>query len=243
MTVSLKLGVNIALRQWLVSLAPIPDRSVRVEFRAGFGDLLSQWTEHTTSTTHPSICVASLNCGDLSPKAVASRLNPSGGLDLRYEFSLIEPVVYKAGKKQADNLHLPQGATPSLNLDLGRLFVDQRFSDFTIACGRRSFSCHRCVLSARSPVFAAMLEHDDTEEGRSREVRVTDVEPEVMDGLLRFVYTDRCPRGDTRQLYNLMVAADKYDIRALKDICQDALSQSIEVRTYVYLCANEEGID
>ncbi|KOB75925.1 Speckle-type poz protein, partial [Operophtera brumata] len=64
-----------------------------------------------------------------------------------------------------------------LSDDLGALFDNERFSDVTLAVGGREFQAHKAILAARSPVFAAMFEHEMEERKRNR-VDITDVDHE-----------------------------------------------------------------
>lgn len=60
------------------------------------------------------------------------------------------------------------------------LLKDGRLTDFTIKLSdsNKEISAHKAVLSARSPVFAAMLE-PHTEEHKTSSVVIDDVEYEV----------------------------------------------------------------
>ena len=62
--------------------------------------------------------------------------------------------------------------------DLETFYREGRLSDFTIVVGNREMRAHRAILSARSPVFAAMLE-PHTEEFKNNKVVLEDVEFEV----------------------------------------------------------------
>lgn len=65
----------------------------------------------------------------------------------------------------------------------------------------------RLSISARSPVFAAMFEHEMEERKRNR-VDITDVDHEVLREMLRFIYTGRAPNLD-KMADDLLAAADK----------------------------------
>mgnify|MGYP003909082163 CR=1 FL=1 len=62
------------------------------------------------------------------------------------------------------------------------MFKEQRHSDFTIICRNEKESkeipVHKIILSARSPVFAAMLE-PHTEEAKTNKVVYEDIDYEV----------------------------------------------------------------
>lgn len=62
-------------------------------------------------------------------------------------------------------------------------------------------------ISARSPVFAAMFEHE-MEERKQNRVAITDVEHEVLREMLRFIYTGKSQNLE-KMADDLLAAADK----------------------------------
>merc|ERR1712168_1419767 len=56
------------------------------------------------------------------------------------------------------------------------------------------------------------------------EVKVPDVEPEVFKGLLRFLYSGLAPENVADKALDLLVAADKYGVDELKQICEEKAS-------------------
>lgn len=60
---------------------------------------------------------------------------------------------------------------------------------------------------ARSPVFAAMFEHE-MEERKQNRVAISDVDHEVLKEMLRFIYTGKAPNLD-KMADDLLAAADK----------------------------------
>ena len=101
-----------------------------------------------------------------------------------------------------------------LSDDLGQLYESSQFADVTLACEGREFHCVKSLLVARSQVFAAMFEHD-MEEAKHNRVEVKDVDSEVMDQMLRFIYTGKAPDLE-RMAAELLAAADKYALDRLK---------------------------
>lgn len=63
------------------------------------------------------------------------------------------------------------------------------------------------LFIARSPVFAAMFEHE-MEERKQNRVAITDVDHEVLREMLRFIYTGRAANLE-RMADDLLAAADK----------------------------------
>lgn len=74
------------------------------------------------------------------------------------------------------------------------LLESGKFSDFTIVVGDSKIPVHKSILSAHSPVFEAMFNHDNTKEAQEHKVEVTDVFPNVMKDFLLFIYTGQKPK-------------------------------------------------
>ena len=91
--------------------------------------------------------------------------------------------------------------------DLASLLINSKHSDVTLTVGDTDIPAHKNILSARSPVFAAMFEHD-CEETRENRVTIEDVDVEAFESLLRFIYTARVENG-TKLNADLLIAADK----------------------------------
>ena len=116
----------------------------------------------------------------------------------------------------------------SLSDDLERLLDDQtELGDvILVAAGGEKIYAHKVILVARSPVFAAMFEHEMTESKFNR-VNITDVEPAVLRGMLRYIYTGRKPQKLEQMAKGLLAAADKYDLERLKMMCEEVLAEKI----------------
>ncbi|EFX78353.1 hypothetical protein DAPPUDRAFT_27655, partial [Daphnia pulex] len=72
----------------------------------------------------------------------------------------------------------------------------------------------------RCQVFAAMFKHE-TKEKLSNEIEIKDVEPDVFQQLLRFIYTGRLSLETMETMaVALFIAADKYLLDQLKDKCE-----------------------
>lgn len=105
--------------------------------------------------------------------------------------------------------------------DYGSLLKNGKLSDVILSVSGVDLPAHRAILAARSPVFAAMFEHEMKEVTESK-VEIPDVEAEVMEELLGFLYTGKVP---SMEVYagELLAAADKYQVDALKSIAEEAL--------------------
>ena len=81
------------------------------------------------------------------------------------------------------------------------------------------------------PVFASMFPNEM--ESKTNEVEIADVEPAVLKALLEFIYTGDCVVGDSTEEF--FRAADKYDIKDLKQLCEHELLEKMTVNNAVHL--------
>ncbi|XP_046983838.1 ankyrin repeat and protein kinase domain-containing protein 1-like [Schistocerca americana] len=112
-------------------------------------------------------------------------------------------------------------------LDLGALLDAGDGAVVMLVAGETRLAAHRAVLVARSPVFAAMFQHD-TLEASSGHISITDVEGPVMRQLLAYLYTLQVPQLPTMAL-QMMVAADKYGLSALRSACEQQVSAQLTI--------------
>ena len=107
--------------------------------------------------------------------------------------------------------------------DFANLFTSKLNADVIFRVQNTNIGAHKAILTARSPVFAAMFQHR-MKEKESGEVDIADVTPAVFNKMLQFIYTGLCQVGDSAE--ELLIAADKYDIQDLKRQCE------LELREY-----------
>ena len=66
--------------------------------------------------------------------------------------------------------------------------VNRMMTDVEFLVGEEAFGAHRSLLSARSPVFAAMFA-SGMKEAETGQVRIEDVDPTTFQQFLKFLYT------------------------------------------------------
>ena len=116
--------------------------------------------------------------------------------------------------------------------DLGTLFENKTSSDVQFMVKKVKISAHRNILAARSPVFADLLWHKN-QENNIQTVKIHDVQPKVFNKLLQFIYTGQCEVAHSAK--DLFIAANKYDIQELKEICEEALKKKLAVNNAIHL--------
>lgn len=86
---------------------------------------------------------------------------------------------------------------------------------------RKEFHCHRIVLAAHSPALAALV-FNAMKEGTTQTVTFPEMDPEVCELFLRYLYG--CPvRVAVSQLITLLAVADQYDLTPLHESCTAAI--------------------
>jgi speckle-type POZ protein len=150
------------------------------------------------------------------------------------------------------------------------LLRTQLGTDVTFKVGSERFAAHRCVLAARSSVFRAqlfgsMMEGTTT----ANAINIKDMAPNVFRALLTFIYTDAMPNMEEDDqlgkdegnmeddeyeedeydgaeeevmswLQHVLVAADRFDLPRLKLLCEEQLSEHIDIMTVMTILALAE---
>ncbi|XBH95391.1 BTB/POZ and MATH domain-containing protein 2-like [Triticum urartu] len=138
------------------------------------------------------------------------------------------------------DIHGEEKSVPpsDLHRHFGDMLKNKDAADLTFKVGGQEFSAHRCVLAARSPVFKAEL-LGAMEESSSSTIEIHDMEPDVFESLLHFIYTDSAPVlqmaseksepcVDVVMAGHLLVAADRYNIGRLRVILEEKLCSHID---------------
>lgn len=112
--------------------------------------------------------------------------------------------------------------TSNIGAELKDFIQTTNTSDLRVVCGKRHFEAHRLVLAARSTVFRAKLFGELRD---SKDIIVNDVPENIMSNLLSFCVNDDCDilrrtrSSPTSELVTLLEAAEKYEIKALANVC------------------------
>jgi hypothetical protein len=105
--------------------------------------------------------------------------------------------------------------------------ANPHFVDTTIECNNVHLLCHGFMLAARSSVFRAYLQQPGFSEGKTRIIRIRDLDMGTVRELVNFIYTESFEPEDA---FSLFSAADKYDIPMLKKECALVMMDDLEVQ-------------
>ncbi|XP_001606154.1 speckle-type POZ protein B-like [Nasonia vitripennis] len=163
-------------------------------------------------------------------------LDPASGLLLADQLRVMCRIKSATGRvertsQEALQLEGPRGPDllSKMSLDFEQLIELERFSDVCLIVVDEAvrLPAHRNVLAARSPVFAAMFEHD-MRESQDGTVQIYDFDAETIRAMLRYIYTGRLDDIELRA-DKLLGAADKYALDGLKFACEQTLCAQLSV--------------
>ncbi|KAI5680331.1 hypothetical protein M9H77_01558 [Catharanthus roseus] len=128
-----------------------------------------------------------------------------------------------------------------IGLHFGQLLESGKGTDVTFEVNGESFTAHKLVLAARSPVFRAQL-FGPMKDQNTQHIRVEDMESPVFKALLHFIYWDALPDmeeltglnskgASTLMAQHLLAAADRYGMDRLRLICEANLCEDVAINT------------
>uniref|UniRef100_A0A6G1SNG6 Protein roadkill n=1 Tax=Aceria tosichella TaxID=561515 RepID=A0A6G1SNG6_9ACAR len=173
----------------------------------------------------------------------SSGLLPDDKLTIYCEVNVVTEAKEYSGQVSPFQSRVPTCRLPD---DLEDIFRSQEFSDVTIYANGREFKAHKAILAARSPMFRGMFSHEMRETKFNR-VEVTDVDSDVLEEMLRFIYTGKSTLEQRLQskehkdqkeqekeqhlAVELLQAANKYQLDRLKLICEEALYKTLSAES------------
>jgi speckle-type POZ protein len=107
-----------------------------------------------------------------------------------------------------------------------KFFNSNEFSDYTcVSSNGTSIPVHSVILAGQSPVLHAMF-NSKMKESQTKTIKISDIDATVLLEMLRFVYTGRVENLEANAS-SLIMAADKYDMGDLKNLCTSSLIKSL----------------
>ena len=138
-----------------------------------------------------------------------------------FSFKILSHKKKELSVSSTDPPGIEMNCSNGLITHMVKLFDTMQLSDVVFKIGVREFSAHKNILAARSEVFAAMFQRPKKKTLTNR-ITIQDVEPEVFQELLRFIYTGQlCIEKMESLAAGLFIAADKYMLDDLKVKCEN----------------------
>ena len=132
-------------------------------------------------------------------------------------------LIVILGEQQHSKLPVNVGKLiPSctLSTDMLALLNDKSSADIIFKIGDKEFHAHKLILGARCDVFKAMF--SSTFKESAGVVEITDVNSEIFQDLLTYLYTGKMP-NILEYPDELFVAADKYCLLRLRICCENIM--------------------
>ena len=129
-----------------------------------------------------------------------------------------------------------------LQQDYLSLLENPRNADITFCFPNRQIAAHKVILSARAPYFANMFE-SGMREVASNEIHIKDVDSGVFTAVLRFIYAGAASVDLEDHTLELLVAADKYGLDELKDLCETRVRDRLDIDNVVDALVVADGVN
>ena len=142
------------------------------------------------------------------------------------KISIIENEEDTEACEESENNVIKSEINSRLQSDFSQLLKTSAHSDVVIKCQNEDIPCHKSILSARSPVFAAMFQHNMSE-AQNHEVDILDLAPSTVHLMLEYIYSGHFQQ--TANTEDLLPAADKYELTQLKSACELSLSRTVNM--------------
>ena len=112
-------------------------------------------------------------------------------------------------------------STAQHSIDMAKILLDPKTSDFTLKCGSRTFKVHKAILGARSAVFRAMFQ-SGMKEVVDGEAIIEDIDEKTLERILLYLYSGITSLVDC-DILALCKAADMYQLHPLMDLITELL--------------------
>lgn len=105
-----------------------------------------------------------------------------------------------------------------------RLLISDEWSDCCFSVSGKDFKAHKLILGISSPVFEAMFYGPLSTD---KKVVITDIEPEVFQLILNYIYTDKVDIHSIEEAFELLYASRKYILEHLSNTCIAYIQENI----------------
>ena len=112
--------------------------------------------------------------------------------------------------------------------DYAKYFKNKDMSDVILNVDDVAYHAHKLILSARSPVFAAMFKHEMME-NRNHVVDIPEIKSNVFEIVLQYIYTGKVD-GVQQLADEILSVADQYQLDLLKTACEHVMIGQLSTR-------------
>lgn len=112
---------------------------------------------------------------------------------------------------------------------LKELLNENKFVDCTLKVGDRCFPCHRLIMAACSPYFRELFFTEDGKEAENtKEVVLDDVNPTILDMIIKYLYSAEIDLTDDN-VQDIISVANRFQIPSVFTVCVNYLQKKISM--------------
>ncbi|GBN07450.1 hypothetical protein AVEN_124022-1 [Araneus ventricosus] len=177
--------------------------------------LMDKSTLYLPQNTLTLYCVQAFSVGTVLEEieSTAYECSPSFLMD-----NLVPGYIKTADIKESSS---------DLKGDLHSMLQDNILCDITLCAESETFRVHRFILSARSPVFRAMLRNDTKD--KAKDEIIIEAAPDTVRHMLLYMYTNSLEGLIWEIAFELYVVAFEYQIMTLMDKCSAFLKSNLRL--------------
>jgi len=145
---------------------------------------------------------------------------------------LVYNINSKENPKNKSKVTLPSSTFCE---DFKRLWNNPDYSDITLRVGDQLIPAHKSILVARCKKFGLMFQKGGMKESRETEITVGCTNYPLFLALLEYIYSDQAKIDSQATALDLMYLADEYLLPRLKEICEQEIIKSVDVKNVAAL--------
>ena len=126
-----------------------------------------------------------------------------------------------------------------------KLYGQNEFADIKIVCNGKKFDCHKLVLICQSDVLKTMIKNKSLIEKQFEgvmEIYENDFSSDTMEQILYYLYFQKVKDNKVINT-DLMIAADKYNVKGLLDVCTNYLGSNLSEENVLNVLVKAELLD
>ena len=177
-----------------------------------------------TSAVHRLSKVIAVHCGEKVDMNESDGTWGPARWDNIYRISNTYSKAFYCGKSPIFQIIFELSPEPASRFC--KLFDTKSMSDIEFIVQGTRIEAHQLIVASASPVMAALFEPGKFKEGSSKTVEIEDIDADVFDQMLCYLYTGAAPNLE-EHADSLLAAAEKYQIDSLKDECEEYLSCNV----------------
>lgn len=112
---------------------------------------------------------------------------------------------------------------------LKELLNENKLIDCILKVGDRSIPCHRLILAACSPYFRELYFSDESKEVDNKEVTLENLDPNVMEVIVNYMYSAEIDINDNN-VQDILAVANRFQIPSVFTVCVNYLQKSLSQR-------------